>query len=290
MEKFDRRYAILVLVAIILIIISVLIPRHGSTESSILPEDSEKPISVSAEEIRLSQAKMDFLLDNYTEYDEELVKSIQRALKKRGYSISVDGKFGPKTGMAVKRFQRKQKLTIDGIVGPNTLSALGLEDFGVYPRYAPNLREAFDASPAGRAIHLNLGSHLVEAWEKQEDGSWQLVHIALCATGNAKKGLYTDLCSVQLRRTPTPGGRISDSNWRGNYAVPITRGDYFHTVLQHKKNGKWVYDDNSCLGKNVSHGCVRLAVEDAKWLQEFAEKGMAIVVDDRAWDLRPQHP
>ena len=241
--------------------------------------------TVEEQSFTLSPKEVEALLEDYPFYDPELVKDIQRALKKKGYSLSIDGKFGPKTGMAVKYFQRKKKLAIDGIVGANTLSALGLTDTGEHPRYAPNLRTAIDESPAGKLIHLNLGSHLVEAYEAREDGI-HLCRIMLAATGTQKGSSFTNLCNVRLNRTPTPGGRIADDGWRGEFAVPITAGDYFHSVLAHRKNGKWVLDNNSVLGTNASHGCVRLAVEDAYWLQNFCEKGTAIVVDDRSWNLR----
>ena len=56
-----------------------------------------------------------------------VVKTVQRKLKNWGYYTgSVDGIFGSKTKEAVKYFQRKNKLTADGIVGPKTLSALGI--------------------------------------------------------------------------------------------------------------------------------------------------------------------
>ncbi|MBR4659053.1 MAG: spore cortex-lytic enzyme [Clostridia bacterium] len=55
------------------------------------------------------------------------VKKIQQRLKQWGYySGSVDGVFGSGTLEAVKRFQKKNGLTADGIVGPKTAAAMGL--------------------------------------------------------------------------------------------------------------------------------------------------------------------
>ncbi len=55
------------------------------------------------------------------------VKSIQSRLKAWGYySGSVDGIYGTATRDAVKRFQKKNGLTADGIAGPATLQKIGL--------------------------------------------------------------------------------------------------------------------------------------------------------------------
>ena len=55
------------------------------------------------------------------------VKTIQQKLKNWGYyKGSVDGIFGSKTKEAVKYFQRKNGLAVDGIVGNKTLKALGM--------------------------------------------------------------------------------------------------------------------------------------------------------------------
>ncbi len=57
----------------------------------------------------------------------ETVKTIQRKLKNWGYyKGAVDGIFGAQTREAVKYFQRKNNLKVDGIVGNKTLSALGM--------------------------------------------------------------------------------------------------------------------------------------------------------------------
>ncbi|MBE6936475.1 MAG: spore cortex-lytic enzyme [Ruminococcaceae bacterium] len=56
-----------------------------------------------------------------------MVTKIQNNLKKWGYySGAVDGVFGGETSRAVRQFQRKNGLAVDGIVGSSTLAALGL--------------------------------------------------------------------------------------------------------------------------------------------------------------------
>ena len=57
----------------------------------------------------------------------EEVRTIQTKLKRWGYyNGEVDGIFGSKTREAVIYFQRQNGLTADGIVGNNTLQALGM--------------------------------------------------------------------------------------------------------------------------------------------------------------------
>jgi N-acetylmuramoyl-L-alanine amidase len=57
------------------------------------------------------------------------VKELQRRLKMWGYyNGDVDGIYGSKTVEAVKYFQRKNGLTVDGIAGKATFAALGMND------------------------------------------------------------------------------------------------------------------------------------------------------------------
>ena len=57
-------------------------------------------------------------------YNGDAVTELQKRLKALGYSIEIDGKFGKKTEEAVKDFQKKNGLTVDGIVGPKTWAKL----------------------------------------------------------------------------------------------------------------------------------------------------------------------
>ena len=59
----------------------------------------------------------------------EEVKQIQTVLKDRKlYEGNIDGIYGSQTEKAVIQFQKQMGLTPDGIVGPKTLSAMGLGD------------------------------------------------------------------------------------------------------------------------------------------------------------------
>jgi len=57
----------------------------------------------------------------------DTVSEVQRRLKQWGYyDGAVDGVFGAGTSKAVKDFQRKNGLTVDGVVGDGTAAALGI--------------------------------------------------------------------------------------------------------------------------------------------------------------------
>ncbi len=57
----------------------------------------------------------------------EVVKTIQSNLKKWGYyNDGVDGIYGYNTYLSVKKFQKNNGLTVDGVAGSQTLSAIGI--------------------------------------------------------------------------------------------------------------------------------------------------------------------
>lgn len=52
------------------------------------------------------------------------VKVLQTLLNQNGANLAVDGKYGLKTELAVRDYQTKNNLTVDGMVGPETSGAL----------------------------------------------------------------------------------------------------------------------------------------------------------------------
>lgn len=61
-------------------------------------------------------------LKNGTRSDE--VRDVQNRLNSAGYNVTVDGYYGPQTEKAVRDYQSKNGLTVDGIVGDKTYGSL----------------------------------------------------------------------------------------------------------------------------------------------------------------------
>ncbi len=56
--------------------------------------------------------------------ENEQVKTLQYLLREAGYDLELDGDFGRSTEAAVRDFQKKNKITVDGRAGPQTIEAL----------------------------------------------------------------------------------------------------------------------------------------------------------------------
>lgn len=109
-------------------------------------------------------------------------------------------------------------------------------------------------------------------------------------------GEYTSLeremvCSTGLDDTPTPAGTYKSTGpvarwcyfptygcW-AQYAFRIKGGVLFHSVLyEQAKESTLIEGSVKKLGRKSSHGCVRLSVEDARWIFENCAPGTMVIV------------
>jgi len=126
-------------------------------------------------------------------------------------------------------------------------------------------------------IKINREQNVVTVYKKDDGDNYTIpVRAILCSTG-----LYN----------ATPRGVFHLSNkyiWRelnggvyGQYASRITGGVLFHSVPYASKNKATLYwDKYNKLGQQASMGCVRLTVEDAKWIYDNCPSGTAVEVYD----------
>lgn len=109
---------------------------------------------------------------------------------------------------------------------------------------------------------------------------------------NGNKVLYTMYASTGSKDSPTPTGTFQIQAERGEFFYNASskegakywvsfkdHGIYlFHTVPT-DKNGNFIEEEANQLGKEAkSHGCVRLAVPDAKWIYDKVPEGMKVEI------------
>lgn len=102
----------------------------------------------------------------------EAVSTIQQTLKKWGYYTSeVDGIYGSRTEKAVRYFQSKNGLNVDGIAGQKTLDAMGL---GRYATGTGTGSEAGSSSGSNSSNDAELLARLISGEARGEPYSGQV--------------------------------------------------------------------------------------------------------------------
>lgn len=216
----------------------------------------------------------------------EGVRFIQERLKLFGHNITLDGNFGIDTYFAVSDFQYRAKLLCDGVVGAETMTKLNqspTEEL-IYKRDVPAF--AADSNTANTTEEVFINSQSVTS----RTDFYIYVDTSNCKV-NIFKG-YMDKwtlvrsmsCSIGGPSTPTVKGRFTltakgpvfrvDSKIICKYFSQIHENYLFHSVLLDNKGN--VIDGR--LGKRISHGCIRLAVEDAKYIYEDIPAGTSVWV------------
>ena len=113
------------------------------------------------------------------------VTQIQTKLKRWGYyKGNIDGIYGSQTVAAVKLFQRKNGLAVDGIAGKNTLAAMGI--------YSSS--SSSSSSSNSNSSNLNLLSRLVYGEARGEPYSGQ-VAVAAVVLNRVKSSSFPNTVS-----------------------------------------------------------------------------------------------
>lgn len=218
------------------------------------------------------------------------MKAIQGKLNKFGYNLTADGNFGNATLFAVRDFQVKHKIIVNGVVDEDFLKML---DINPIPStmYTPKAKSVSTLSPQKT---LDTGSNYYEKFINSQDctsttnnyifvnltkqmvyifsGSnhnWKMINSFACASGKSStptiKGHFT--VGIKGNSFTSTGGAVC------KYFTQISGNYLFHSVL-YNKTGNYIID--STLGTRISHGCVRLATNNALYIYNNISHGTQI--------------
>ena len=145
--------------------------------------------------------------------------------------------------------------------------------------YGMNKKAQKYSSSTRYLILVNKGKHLINVYQGSK-GKWNLVR------GNM-------LCTIGKKSTPSPSGqwtlnhrtnhKYGWKDFKGStvfYATRISAGNYFHSILYKKgsRNPATARLKDGSLGKSKSNSCIRLAIENAKYLYTVTPIKTKVVV------------
>jgi len=160
-----------------------------------------------------------------------------------------------------------------------------------FPAKAFARDELKNTDPDKYYILLDTKNQVVTVFEHDDQGAYtHIVRRFLCSSGSTEPD---DPLDPEDIGTPTPRGKWKIggrerfgkfANFSGEYArywTQIVGSVYFHSLLFGARNVNAMKSyPFRHIGKNVSHGCVRLYVEDAKWLYYYACPGTVVYVSN----------
>ncbi len=208
----------------------------------------------------------------------EDVRRIQARLTELGYyQIEISGKYLGNTRNAVKRFQEMNALTVTGRVdgdtwellffgGNDTLSA------DASPRPTPT------PSPVPYRVEVDVTNQVTTVFGLDQNGNYtNIVRRMICSTGTVKD---PSPLGVFILNGKTARWCFFDK-WgtHAQYWTRITSSIAFHSVIYNDVD-ELALNTSSYrhLGERTSHGCIRLLVDDARWIYLNCGKGTEVEI------------
>ena len=224
--------------------------------------DGDSPTHLTAETVEaLQDGPLEFLWYNAASEADAL------RLQRRLYSLyylqesGIDGKIGGDTLSAVHDFQAANGLPRSGI-DQNTTSVLFSVD-AIGKRYPYR-------------VEVSIDRQVVEVWALNDQNDYDLVQTFTCSTGlhdSTPRGVYPNGHPVNRWHY------FKKFNCWAQYSFKIVDDIMFHSVIYGSKNENSLRRSSQRnLGSPASHGCVRLSVEDARWLFEHCQRGSVVIV------------
>ena len=204
----------------------------------------------------------------------ELVKQLQERLKQLGYyNGKVNGKYTSATITAVKKIQKQNGLVNDGIVGEQTWNVVFNDPTVVLPG-----QEAKPAPKPTYSITVDTKSQVVTVFTLDDYGEYTIpVRFMLCSSG--KVGTATPVGDWEINGRKARWCYFPKWGDYARYWTRINAQVAFHSPIYSSPSTDALKETSyKMLGSKASHGCVRLMLEDAKWVYDNIPAGTIVHV------------
>ena len=215
----------------------------------------------------------------------KLVKQMQERLAELGYYEGpISGNFQKYTTRAVKAVQTQNGMESTGVVNEETWNLIFNDSHVVLPGATP--RPTPEPTPVPFHIVVDVANQVTSVYGRDENGEYTVV-------------VRQMLCSTGMKATPSDvgdwvlNGRHATwcifPKWGNSYARYWTRINSsiaFHSpIYTSVSNTAMKIGSYNKLGQRASHGCIRLAVWDAKWIYDNIGAGTVVsIVEGMAAD------
>jgi hypothetical protein len=128
-------------------------------------------------------------------------------------------------------------------------------------------------------IKVNRVFNTITVYEKDDTGKYNVpIKAMLCSVG--EKGTQTRLGTFQTKEKYRWKLLMGDV-W-GQFSTRIVGGILFHSVYYYQAGNpaSLATREFNKLGSAASHGCIRLSVQDAKWIYDNCDIGTTVVIYD----------
>ena len=207
-----------------------------------------------------------------------LVKQLQTRMTELGYYDGpISGNFAKKTLRAVKTIQTQNGLKATGQVDESTWNVIFNEAGIVMPDATP--KPTPEPTPVPYAITVDVTNQVTSVYGLDENGAYTIpVRQMLCSTGTKANpsdvgdwvlnGRHAKWCEF-----PKWGNSYARYWTRINSNIAFHSPIYTAVSLDAMKTSSY-----KMLGNRASHGCIRLTVEDAKWIYENIGAGTVVSI------------
>ena len=182
------------------------------------------------------------------------------------YYEEVTGAFDEATVEALRLFQESNRLQATGIADAETQTLL----FSKHPVAPEKVDQPF-------YIKVSLVEQRVYVYRWVDGDYSRLIKTMVCSTGfgnSTPKGIF-----VSPGRRDARWHYFAEFNCWAQYAFIIKGSILFHSVIFSGRSEATLRRSTLYnLGRKASHGCVRLKVEDAKWIYDHCGAGQVIEI------------